>query len=65
MLKMAMLALKVFLEVLDLGIGFDSSCLSTVLDSCSECRNLELGRQIHAFVIKLGFCSGVSMLGLL
>ncbi|PQQ17845.1 pentatricopeptide repeat-containing protein [Prunus yedoensis var. nudiflora] len=55
------MALKVFLEILDLGIGFDSSCLSTALDSCSECRNLELGHQIHASVIKLGFCSGVNV----
>lgn len=53
------IAMDVFLEMLDLGIYCDSSCLCTVLDACSECRNLELGCQIHACVIKLGYYSGV------
>ncbi|XP_050383706.1 pentatricopeptide repeat-containing protein At2g33680-like [Argentina anserina] len=52
-------ALNVFLKVLDLGIHCDPSILCPVLDACSECRNLELGRQIHAFVTKLGYDSGV------
>ncbi|KAM5558864.1 putative pentatricopeptide repeat-containing protein [Rosa sericea] len=52
-------ALDVFLKVLDLGIHCDSSFLCTVLDACSECRNLELGRQIHSCVTKLGYHSGV------
>ncbi|KAF8398382.1 hypothetical protein HHK36_017309 [Tetracentron sinense] len=48
-----------FLEMLDLGIYFDSSCLTTVLDGCSECKNMDLGLQIHGFVMKLGYLSDV------
>ncbi|KAL6133949.1 hypothetical protein ACLB2K_066182 [Fragaria x ananassa] len=52
-------ALDVFLRVHDLGVGCDSSFLCAVLDACSECRDVELGRQIHAFVTKLSYDSGV------
>lgn len=48
-------ALSVLTETLDLSTGCDSSFLSTMLDGCSECRNLKLGRQIHGSVIKLGY----------
>ncbi|XP_047315382.1 pentatricopeptide repeat-containing protein At5g27110-like [Impatiens glandulifera] len=34
--------------------NLDSSCLSSMLDVSSECRDLKLGLQIHGFVIKLG-----------
>ncbi|KAK9290257.1 hypothetical protein L1049_008424 [Liquidambar formosana] len=54
-------ALVRFLEVLDHGIYLDSSCLATVLDGCSECKNLELGLQIHGFVLKLGHLSDVNV----
>ncbi|KAL6141436.1 hypothetical protein ACLB2K_059724 [Fragaria x ananassa] len=52
-------ALDVFLRVHDLGVGCDSSFLCAVLDACSECRDVELGRQIHSFVTKLSYDSGV------
>ncbi|KAM1866221.1 hypothetical protein ACFX13_009097 [Malus domestica] len=55
------MALDAVLKILDQGICVDSSCLSTVLDACSECRNLELGCQIHAFCIKLDFDSCVNV----
>lgn len=48
-------ALEGFFRVLELDIGFDSHCFATLLDSCSECKNLELGLQIHGFVVKLGY----------
>ncbi|XVE75630.1 hypothetical protein DITRI_Ditri12bG0108700 [Diplodiscus trichospermus] len=48
-------AVHMFLELLDQGIYIDSGCLVTVLDSCSECKNLDLGVQLHAFVIKVGY----------
>ncbi|XP_022742161.1 pentatricopeptide repeat-containing protein At2g33680-like [Durio zibethinus] len=52
-------AVHMFLELLDQGIYCDSGCLVTVLDGCSECRNLDLGVQLHAFVIKVGhLCDG-------
>ncbi|GLT64609.1 hypothetical protein SLA2020_370910 [Shorea laevis] len=44
-----------FLEFIDLGIDYDSSCLATVLDGCSECKNLDFGLQIHGFAVKLGY----------
>ncbi|KAM0981149.1 hypothetical protein ACFX2A_014512 [Malus domestica] len=55
------MALDAFLKILDRGICVDSNCLCTVLDDCSECRNLELGCQIHAFCIKLDFVSCVNV----
>ncbi|KAA8518198.1 hypothetical protein F0562_015672 [Nyssa sinensis] len=54
-------ALGGFLDMFDLGIYIDSSCLATVLDGCSECKNLGLGLQIHGFVIKLGFLSDINV----
>ncbi|KAJ0042230.1 hypothetical protein Pint_17920 [Pistacia integerrima] len=54
-------AIKGFLELLDLGIFCDSSCLATVIDACSECRNLDFGVQFHGFVIKLGHLYDVSV----
>ncbi|KAI3982304.1 hypothetical protein MKX01_037837 [Papaver californicum] len=50
-------AISGFLEMLHLGICFDTNCLATFLDGCSECRNLKLGIQIHGFVTKLGYFS--------
>ncbi|OVA16393.1 Pentatricopeptide repeat [Macleaya cordata] len=52
-------AINGFLEMLHLGIWFDSSCLATVIDGCSECKNLKFGLQIHGFVTKLGYLSDV------
>ncbi|KAF3442562.1 hypothetical protein FNV43_RR16478 [Rhamnella rubrinervis] len=54
-------ALNVFPEILDLGAGCDSIFLSTMADGCSECKNLELGRQIHGVVIKLGYSTDVQI----
>ncbi|XP_057982141.1 pentatricopeptide repeat-containing protein At2g33680-like [Malania oleifera] len=54
-------ALVGFLEILQHGIYCDSSCLVTVLDGCSECKNLELGCQIHGLVMKLGYLSDVNV----
>ncbi|MBA0848795.1 hypothetical protein Goshw_007320 [Gossypium schwendimanii] len=48
-------AADIFLELLYHGIYCDPSCLVTVLDGCSECRNLDLGVQLHGFVIKSGY----------
>ncbi|MCL7026154.1 hypothetical protein MKW94_011943 [Papaver nudicaule] len=50
-------AISEFLEMLHLGIFFDTNCLATLIDCCSECRNLKLGIQIHGFVTKLGYFS--------
>ncbi|KAM7528609.1 hypothetical protein LguiB_032019 [Lonicera macranthoides] len=52
-------ALRGFLEMVALGIYLDSSCLATILDSCSENRNLEFGLQVHGIVIKLGLLTDV------
>ncbi|KAL5539107.1 hypothetical protein UlMin_042328 [Ulmus minor] len=54
-------AFNVFLETLDLGIDCDSTFLSIMLDGFSEWRNIELGRQIHASVIKLGYLSDANI----
>ncbi|KAJ0100341.1 hypothetical protein Patl1_20547 [Pistacia atlantica] len=54
-------AIKGFLELLDLGIFCDSSCLATVIEACSECRNLDFGVQFHGFLIKLGHLYDVSV----
>ncbi|XWS66366.1 hypothetical protein CRYUN_Cryun05aG0193200 [Craigia yunnanensis] len=52
-------AVDMFLELLDQGIYCDPGCLVNVLDGCSECKNLDLGVQLHAFVIKVGYlCDG-------
>ncbi|XP_040966648.1 pentatricopeptide repeat-containing protein At2g33680 [Gossypium hirsutum] len=48
-------AADIFLELFYHGIYCDPSCLVTVLDGCSECRNLDLGVQLHGFVIKSGY----------
>ncbi|CAN6586448.1 unnamed protein product [Malus baccata var. baccata] len=55
------MALDAFLKILDRGICVDSNCLCTVLDACSECRNLELRCQIHAFCLKLDFVSCINV----
>ncbi|XP_044467514.1 pentatricopeptide repeat-containing protein At2g33680-like [Mangifera indica] len=54
-------AINLFLELLDHGIFCDSSSLVTVIDACSECRNLEFGLQLHGFVIKLGHLGDASI----
>lgn len=54
-------ALDVLSQMLDLGTGCDSIFLSTILDGCSEGRNLELGCQIHGFAIKLGYLIDVKI----
>ncbi|XP_057468166.1 LOW QUALITY PROTEIN: pentatricopeptide repeat-containing protein At2g33680-like [Actinidia eriantha] len=54
-------ALTQFLDMINQGISFDSNCLACVLDSCSECKDLNLGVQIHGFVIKLGVVSDVNV----
>lgn len=52
-------AVHTFLELLNEGTYCDSGCLVTVLDGCSECKNLDLGVQLYAFVIKVGYlCDG-------
>ncbi|KAE8702545.1 Remorin family protein [Hibiscus syriacus] len=45
-------AFHTFLELLDHGISCYPGCLVTVLDGFSECKNLDLGVQLHAFVVK-------------
>ncbi|KAK3003784.1 hypothetical protein RJ639_019709 [Escallonia herrerae] len=47
-------ALRGFLEMMMFGIYPDLGCLATVLDGCSETKNLELGLQIHGMIVKLG-----------
>lgn len=54
-------ALEGFSQILELGVGFDSCCFATLLDGCSECKNLGLGLQIHGFVVKLGYVHDVSV----
>ncbi|XP_058073653.1 pentatricopeptide repeat-containing protein At2g33680-like [Magnolia sinica] len=50
-------AIDGFVEMLGLGVCFDSSCLATVVDACSKCRNPEWVLQIHGLVIKLCYHS--------
>ncbi|KAK6941845.1 E motif [Dillenia turbinata] len=57
----AIKALSYFVEMLNSSIYVDSSCLSTVLDGCSECKNLDFGLQIHGSVIKIGYLSDVNV----
>lgn len=52
-------AVGIFLELLDVGISCDSSCLASVIDGCSESRNLQFGAQLHGFVVKLGHLSDI------
>ncbi|PSS15665.1 Pentatricopeptide repeat-containing protein [Actinidia chinensis var. chinensis] len=54
-------ALAQFLDMVNQGINLDSNCLACVLDGCSECKDLNLGVQIHGFVIKLGVVSDVNV----
>ncbi|PON91716.1 Tetratricopeptide-like helical domain containing protein [Trema orientale] len=54
-------AVNVFSETLGLGFECDSVYLSILLDGCSEWRNLELGSQIHGFVIKFGYLTDVKI----
>nr|BAJ53262.1 JMS10C05.5 [Jatropha curcas] len=54
-------AVDTFMELHLCGVNFDSSLLTTILDGCSECRNLELGLQIHGLVIKLGYACAVNI----
>ncbi|KAL0915771.1 hypothetical protein M5K25_013225 [Dendrobium thyrsiflorum] len=46
-----------FSKMFELGLGFDSSCLSTVLDVCSQYKDYKIASQIHACVWKLGYAS--------
>ncbi|KAK6945311.1 Pentatricopeptide repeat [Dillenia turbinata] len=57
----AIKALGSFVGMLDSSLYVDSCCLSTVLDGCSECKNLDLGVQIHGNVIKLVYLSDVNV----
>ncbi|KAM7523037.1 hypothetical protein LguiA_012939 [Lonicera macranthoides] len=52
-------ALRGFLEMVALGVCLDSSCFATVLDGCSENRNLEFGLQVHGIITKLGLLPDV------
>ncbi|XP_015898984.2 pentatricopeptide repeat-containing protein At2g33680 [Ziziphus jujuba] len=54
-------ALKVIRETLDLSADYDPIFLSTMLEGCSECSNLKLGRQIHGSVIKLGYLTDLKI----
>ncbi|KAE8684877.1 Remorin family protein [Hibiscus syriacus] len=45
-------AVHTFLELLDHGIYCDPGCLVTVLDGF---KNLDLGVQLHAFIVKVGY----------
>lgn len=37
-----------------MNLFYDSNCLATVIDACSECINLESGLKLNGLVIKLG-----------
>ncbi|KAF7148361.1 hypothetical protein RHSIM_Rhsim03G0018100 [Rhododendron simsii] len=50
-----------FSEMVKRGIKLDSNCLSCVLYGCSECKNLDLGLQIHGLAIKLHMVSCVNV----
>ncbi|OMO71507.1 hypothetical protein COLO4_28208 [Corchorus olitorius] len=54
-------AVDMFLKLLDQGFSCDSGCLVTVLDGCSECKNLDFGVQLHGYVIKAGYLSDVNI----
>ena len=54
-------ALNVFSETLGIGFACDSVSLSILLDGCSEWRNIELGGQIHGFVVKFGYLTDVKI----
>ena len=54
-------AVNMFLKLLDQEICCDLGCLVTVLDGCLECKNLDLGVQLHGFVIKVGYLCDVTI----
>ncbi|XVF07249.1 hypothetical protein REPUB_Repub06bG0122300 [Reevesia pubescens] len=54
-------AVDMFLKLLDQGICCDLGCLVTVLDGCSECKNLDFGVQLHGFVIKAGYLCEINI----
>ncbi|XP_054783429.1 pentatricopeptide repeat-containing protein At2g33680-like [Prosopis cineraria] len=54
-------AVKLFLDMLEIGAYVDSVVLCIILDGCSECNNLESGLQIHGLTVKLGHASEVNI----
>ncbi|KAF8390006.1 hypothetical protein HHK36_024526 [Tetracentron sinense] len=54
-------ALEFFSRMQQVGVGFDSFTLTSVTKTCSEPRELDLGKQLHGCVIKAGLASGTPM----
>lgn len=48
-------ALKLFERMVMNGVGFDSITILVVIQACAEIQSLELGMQVHAMAIKIGF----------
>lgn len=46
---------KVFVEMLNLGVGVDLATIVIVLAACAKTDNLSFTRSIHAYAIKAGF----------
>ncbi|KAL1207061.1 Pentatricopeptide repeat-containing protein [Cardamine amara subsp. amara] len=53
--------LKLFVDLLTEGVEWDSFVFSVVLKACASLEELNLGKQIHACVAKLGLESEVSV----
>ncbi|KAL9810185.1 Pentatricopeptide repeat-containing protein chloroplastic [Arabidopsis thaliana] len=54
-------ALKLFVDLVTEGVEWDSFVFSVVLKACASLEELNLGKQIHACVAKLGLESEVSV----
>ncbi|KAF8408480.1 hypothetical protein HHK36_007635 [Tetracentron sinense] len=53
-------ALGLFSRMIREGVQLDDLVFSVVLKACSRLKDLETGRQIHGFIVKLGIDSEVS-----
>ncbi|KAJ4882911.1 hypothetical protein Rs2_33004 [Raphanus sativus] len=54
-------ALKLFVDLVTEGVEWDSFVFSVVLKACASLEEVNLGKQIHACVVKLGLESDVSV----
>ncbi|KAF3778496.1 Pentatricopeptide repeat-containing protein [Nymphaea thermarum] len=51
--------IRVFMEMMDLGVLPDKYTLPCVIQAFTCCQNLRLGRQIHGYVLKMGAGSDI------
>ncbi|KAK7411703.1 hypothetical protein VNO78_03140 [Psophocarpus tetragonolobus] len=52
-------AIRLFLQMLSLGVGPNAFTLSSLLKACSQLRHLPLGKTLHGVVLSRGFHSNV------